>query len=258
MILPLKYAALIMFTTSIVLMNEKHVADPIIRINVSLRIEDNERKFKPIMSKVAISYYKCHTIIEDPRPTISMYFQSDSSSHSFEHIRSSKTIKSRYFIFKNKSTQGLAFDSLAQKKGTRFNVDTIMKEKAFSNGMFYNSSTYNFVESIIKPKDDYTSAIEIFSRDSKENLGSKDSLIYHFTNQLKDVPYSFSPALDQNEKGKIYKIEIFYYEKFKNGLYQNSFRKMKAVLEVSREEVEDDLIVKYFDKYITETFPNKK
>lgn len=221
------------------------------KISVNFEVQASNKEFKSVSSQIAICYYKNYSLIEIPIFSMTKEFHAKNDSSSFKEISSKENTGFRYYMYENNSDHGLYYDSLMQEQGVKFCVDTLLKEKAFAGASFQNSDTDSLIKSI-KITGQYTSAIEVFSRTSNLAKISKDTLVFHYTNHLQGIPYSFSQILDRQQKGKVYKIEYMYLAGETNSGNTNLFHKMRAIFEIGKIENGDRKLSKYFDKFINE------
>ena len=121
----------------------------------------------------------------------------------------SETAIFNYFIFKQNDSLGLKFDSASSKKGVSFNVDSLLKAKAFKGMNSYNDTDYSFVSKSVVGKRG-----EIVEKyvPSKKVENSFDSAYFYLTPDIFDTDISFSKLLEERRKMKIYKLELIWNE----------------------------------------------
>lgn len=224
--------------------------DNVKKIIVQLSIDELYGGTTPFQAKFEMCFYKGYTLIKFQQETISKTFQSDGKS-TLNEISSNENSSSKYFIFSNHSNRGLSYDSLKQVYGHHFSADSLLRIKAFKEAKFYNPETDKFVKTIA-PVEKGTSLIELFTRPSATITGKSDTLIIHFTDSFKHIPYSLSKEFDAQNKGKVYKIEYYYQQEPKNKS-SKPYHNMKAVFEYHEIKNNDVWPLDYFGKFIAET-----
>ena len=246
-----KYLFSFILLVTFIITSYKSAYSQLRKISVNFKAEtDSGKKFPSFDTHTQISYYHKYALIEVSDVSVTRKFQAKGKSNSFKETASRDSISTAYYIYSIGSTHGLAYDSLSQKKVKVFSVDSLLKKKAFAGANFYNAKTDSLIKSI-NLSSQYTSGIETYLRNSDLLKGSKDTLVFYYTNHLQGLPYSLSPTLDGRQKGKVYKIEYMYLAGKKDtdkSLLQN----MKAVFEIKESKVVDRPLLKYFEKFISE------
>ncbi|WP_442590299.1 hypothetical protein ACSBL2_03560 [Pedobacter sp. AW31-3R] len=225
--------------------------DPIQKIVLRSKIESSDKKFKTVLSEIGICYYSDYTLLEIPVISVNTYLTLDTGMNIIKSKSSLPHTTFRYFVFKNSTSEGLRYDSLAQIKGRPFSVDSLLKRKAYKDAIFYNPKTDKLISSK-KSKINPESLVEVYSRLPAENR-YQDTLKFHYCNEMNNVRYSFSNTLDQHDNGKIYKIDNTFSTVIPNSGNPGQIQMIRMVFEMHKDENSDmESIKNYFEKFIAE------
>jgi len=246
---PAKFCFSCILIASILITSQKSAYSQLRKISVDLKAETAAGKKLPSFNKqIQIVYYLKYALIEVPVISMTKEFQASDGSNSFKETASRDSTGTAYYVYRIGSAQGLAYDSLSQKKGKVFSVDSLLQKEAFAGANFHNSNTDSLISSIAL-SDQYASGTETYLRNSDLVKDSKDTLILYYTHHLHGIPYSLSPTIDSPQKGKVFKIEYMYLAG-KRDPEKSWLQKMKAVFEIKESKVLDKDLLKYFKKFI--------
>lgn len=158
----------------------------------------------------------------------------------------SETTSFIIYIFQDKDSLGLKFDSLSAKTGTKFNVDSFLINKTFKGMKSYNEENDSLVSKTYF--DSNTRVLETYvPKTLYEN--SFDSAYFFFTKEKIETNISFSKLLEEKRKMKLYKL-IGVYNAIPVGKYPFAIPKREMIWELKNinlpfDEKIDNLIRKY-------------
>ena len=139
-----------------------------------------------------------------------------------------ETTDFKVFIFHDRDSSGLKFDSLAAKIGIKFNVDSFLVNKTFKGMKSYNEENDSLIEKT--NFDGNTSLVEKYvPKTLYEN--SFDSTYFFFTKEKIETSISFSKLLEEKRKMKLYKL-IGIYNEIPAGKYPFTIPRREMIWEL--------------------------
>lgn len=127
-----------------------------------------------------------------------------------------KEIKYSVFVFRNDKKFGFYYrDEFQDSNPLRLNIDSFLKERAFSTMDFYHAESVN----LIQTKTDTVNIKQVFAIKDKTDEFQYDSIYVFYNKQAIGINYSLSKQLDTNQFYKLYKFNLvcsdFYSKKYK-------------------------------------------
>ncbi len=139
-----------------------------------------------------------------------------------------KTIHYEAFVFRDKDSFGLKFDSLSANAGTTFNVDSFLVNKAFKGMKSYNEENDSLIE-MGSFENDKRFVEKYIPKILVEN--AFDSTYFFFTNEKIETTITFSELLEQKKGMKLYQI-IGVYNEIPVGKFPYTIPKRKMIWEL--------------------------
>ena len=136
-----------------------------------------------------------------------------------------------WFIYHEKAKHGFLFNSISDSsRGLKLLVDSFLNNRAYASANFDIPSD----SLLIKAQDNEVKFVEkYYTKEHNENY--PDSIYYYFTNELKNIDYTFSRKLESLKNMKLYKVRLLYNETFSPS-YKAMIPKREFLFEI-REEV---------------------
>lgn len=151
-------------------------------------------------------------------------------------------IRFTYFIFKNGSTYGYRYDPAKYDSINLLNVDSILYKQGLGKTDLMLDSGYQINEVISNL--DNLKLTEKYSSIAKPTRYFPDTVVYSYTNQFRDLPFSFSKKLEERKKLKILKISGVYNTRFDDE-YKTVLPKREFFFEIKPQYVIKDKFVLY-------------
>lgn len=120
----------------------------------------------------------------------------------------------RYFVIKSNNHFGMKYEKLDSKKGSRFSLDSLLKEIGI-----HPSMQDVFSMDLGKPKAivQRNNHIQIYKYLNKKLAPSDPDSIYRFfNNNLNKIAFSYSPMLDKQHNSKLFRTSFIYLYKKSN------------------------------------------
>jgi hypothetical protein len=137
----------------------------------------------------------------------------------------------KWFIYREKAEYGFLFNSISDSsRGLKLLVDSFLNNRAYASANFDIPSDSLFAKAQNKGE---KFVEKYYSKEHTENY--PDSIYYYFTNELKNIGYTFSRKLDSLKNMKLYKVRLLYNETFSLS-YKAVIPKREFLFEI-REEV---------------------
>jgi hypothetical protein len=123
-----------------------------------------------------------------------------------EHEFQFKGKRYRYFVFKKGAGFGYLYNDLNDSLPVnKFAVDSFLSKRAFLS---------NFDSDSLKPAgkegDSKSILLEKYTLWTKTNEFQMDSVYFYYAQDLKDIPYSFSPKMDKSRSMKLFKVRLMF------------------------------------------------
>ena len=156
-----------------------------------------------------------------------------------------------YFIFKKKDKYGFLFNSLEDStQGTKFQVDSFLYNRGVK-GKDFDMPTDTLWSLVGTEEKNNEYRLDKYTLIKEEDETVPDSIFYYYSENLKDIEYSFSNRLDSLKGMKLYKIKLIYGKKFspsiKSVLPQREFLlEIENVVVQNKKEIID--FIKRFEK----------
>ncbi len=191
--------------------------------------------------------------------TISIYYVNNYIVYKLGASRGLETGQKRngsepFFLYYQNSTIGSLYDSINQQGGgTKASVDSILFNRAYT-GMKsdLSDSDWQKRESIREGESLIEKFIPKVSSDNPDNV---DTAFFYYTNNLKEIEYSFSKKADSLAIMKLYKIRLLYKEKLTKDDKKIPAREIFFKIEKREISDVDSLIVNLVKRY--DTFRNR-
>ncbi len=151
-------------------------------------------------------------------------------------------IRFTYFIFKNGSTYGYSYDPAKYDSINILNVDSILYKQGLGKTDIMLDSGYQINE-VISNLDNFK-LTEKYSSIAKPTRHFPDTVVYSYTDQFRDLPFSFSKKLEERKKLKILKISGVYNSRFDDE-YKTVLPKREFYFEIKPQYVIKDKFVFY-------------
>lgn len=151
-------------------------------------------------------------------------------------------IRFTYFIFKFGSAHGYSYDPAKNDSIKTLNVDSILYKQGLGRTDIMLDSGYQITE-VISKLDNFI-LTEKYSSISKPSSYFPDTVVYSYTDQFRDLPFSFSKKLEERKKLKILKIKGVYNSRFDDE-YKTVLPKREFYFEIKPQHVINDKYVLY-------------
>ena len=136
-----------------------------------------------------------------------------------------------WFIYREKAKHGFLFNSISDSSsGLKLLVDSFLINRAYASTNFDFPSDSFFVKAQNKEE---KFVEKYYIKEHTENY--PDSIYYYFTNELKNIDYTFSRRLDSFKNMKLYKVRLLYNETFSPS-YKAMIPKREFLFEI-REDI---------------------
>ena len=116
-----------------------------------------------------------------------------------------------YFIYKYGNSVGFNFNPTKVDSSTKLNVDSFLAIRAFANIDLYSRNSYNLYAAI-QIKDSFNLTEKYISTNLDRSF--PDTLIYYYSDQIRDLHFSFTKKLEEIKKLKIIKIRGIFKSRF--------------------------------------------
>jgi|KBSSwiStaDraftv2_1062776.scaffolds.fasta_scaffold758702_1 hypothetical protein len=149
-----------------------------------------------------------------------------------------------WFIYREKAKHGFLFNSISDSsRGLKLLVDSFLNNRA------YASANFNIPSDSLFAKDQNKEEKFVEKYHIKVHTDNyPDSIYYYFTNELKNIDYSFSQKLDTLKNMKLYKVRLLYNETFSLS-YQAIIPKREFLFEIREEAIADSKeIINFFER----------
>lgn len=159
------------------------------------------------------------------------------------------TVYNQYFIFSKKDSFGYWFDSLTAKK--EFNImslDSFYFTHSFLNDMklYQKNNDRKLSSDTLK---NGIEVVETYIPKAKIDDSYPDTSIFYFSENLKNIPYSFSKELDSIKQSKIYRTQLIYNE-MKSNKYALTIPRREFLFEFKEAEAFDEKkIIEFINRY---------
>jgi hypothetical protein len=150
-----------------------------------------------------------------------------------------------WFIFPKKNTHGFLFNSIDNNNaGVKLKVDSFLINRAYASANFDIPSDSLFA----KAQNNEEKFVEkYYTKEHAENY--PDSIYYYFTNELKNIDYTFSPKLDSLKNMKLYKVRLLYNETFSLS-YKAIIPKREFLFEIREDVIANPKeVINLFEKF---------
>ena len=151
-------------------------------------------------------------------------------------------IRFTYFIFKFGSAHGYSYDPGKNDSIKTFNIDSILYKQGLGKTDILLDSGYQITE-VISKLDNFI-LTEKYSSISKPTRYFPDTVVYSYTDQFRDLPFSFSKKIEERKKLKILKIRGVYNSRF-NDEYKTVLPKREFYFEIKPQYAIKDKFVFY-------------
>lgn len=151
-------------------------------------------------------------------------------------------IRFTYFIFKFGSAHGYSYDPAKNDSIKTLNVDSILYKQGLGKTDIMLDSGYQINE-VISNLDNFK-LTEKYSSIAKPTRHFPDTVVYNYTEQFRDLPFSFSKKLEERKKLKILKIKGVYNSRFDDE-YKTVLPKREFYFEIKPQHVINDKYVLY-------------
>jgi hypothetical protein len=109
------------------------------------------------------------------------------------------------------NSDGYNFNPTKVDSSAKLNVDSFLANRAFANIDLYSESSYNLFAAI-PVKDNFNLTEKYITTNLDRSF--PDTLIYYYSDQLKELHFSFSKKLEEIKKLKIIKIRGIFKSRF--------------------------------------------
>ena len=157
----------------------------------------------------------------------------------------------RYFIFRANEPFGYYFDSLYSQNPLKMNVDSLLKEKAFTATNYYDRINDSLIIKI--QNQDNIPLIEKYIPKTKHDNSYADTTIFYYSKKLKNLDYSFSKDLEKERTLRISKVQMVFNNYF-DKLYNIELPEREFSFELSECLVKNEDEVLSFFTFLENTF----
>ncbi|MDP4263335.1 MAG: hypothetical protein Q8941_12485 [Bacteroidota bacterium] len=136
-----------------------------------------------------------------------------------------------WFIYRKQSAQGYLFTSISDStRGMKLPADSFLHNRAFAGASFDISTS----DSLVERSGNKNTLVEKYFCNKSNNENYPDSFYFYFSDNFKNIDYTFSRKLDSLRKMKLYKVRILYNEKTSSA-YQKVLPKREFLFEIRNE-----------------------
>jgi hypothetical protein len=149
-----------------------------------------------------------------------------------------------WFIYREKAKYGFLFNSISDSSmGLKLLVDSFLNNRA------YASANFDFPSDSLFAKDQNKEEKFVEKYHTKVHTETyPDSIYYYFTNDLKNIDYTFSRKLDSLKNMKLYKVRLLYNETLSLS-YKAIIPKREFLFEIRDEAIGDSKgIINFFER----------
>lgn len=181
-----------------------------------------------------------------------LYFSEDIVLYEKEGIFIHKDDKQEkvytYWIYRQNHKKGIRYKGAFKDTiGTTFDVDSFLFKNAFKTFPFYskeNDSAVSKEKSISKNE-----FIEKYIPKSRPDDSYPDTMVFRYNKSYNDIPFSFSPEIEEGKKSKVTEIWGIY-NPVKNSKYKAERDVRKMLFQIERISVENQQEkMLYFEKF---------
>ncbi|MBL7733551.1 MAG: hypothetical protein JNM88_20445 [Chitinophagaceae bacterium] len=174
-----------------------------IKIILSFPTLTASNKFITIRDSQYIDHYRDFIVCRFPYIKENWNNVFDSSGNTIKRELVNSNPEFQLFVYKKGEQYGFYFDSLADRSGNRFKVDSFLRDRlAFNETLLLKPD-----DSLLEKKSEAGGSIhEIYLRVKKTSKWDCDTNHLYFSDTMKDVGYSFSARLDSIRQSKLFKI----------------------------------------------------
>lgn len=153
-----------------------------------------------------------------------------------------------YWMYKQNHKKGLKYKgSFRDSIGTTFDVDSFLVKNAFKTFPFYskeNDIKVSKIESHNKQE-----LIEKYVPKRRPDDSYPDTIIFRYNKSYQDIPFSFSPEIEEGKKSRVVEISNIY-NPVKNSKYKAELKSRKMMFQIERISVENQQEkMLYFEKF---------
>lgn len=184
--------------------NENQSIEVIFNYPVIFKIDSTKVHYSNLTDSIQISYLKDYTIY---RLLATRKLETD------EKIKGTEP----YFVCRVKQNYGLFFKTINDTISlAKYNVDSfLLKQNA--KGEFINAPEDTSWSFISEEKISTDILLKKYAVKHSKEL-TPDSLYYYFSNDLKNIPFSFSTIIDQTEHQKLCKVRLLFNEGYSDSM----------------------------------------
>lgn len=228
-----------------------------ISLQVDWDLQQNEQsELKKFQNSLDIIYYEDYVMYRERIPFMNFgrreAFENNDTVHIIQElIEDTSELKTayQYFIYRTGTDQGYLYTSEAESEPAAFNVDSILKKKGMKGVSFYDrNDSLVFTEKQSGP----FALLQKYVPRSKPDASFCDTSYMYFSENLRNVRYSFSPELDQKMKMKLAKV-VFLYNPGDPAKGSRSAGR-KLLFEIRQVQIKDPAkIITLFERYKKDT-----
>jgi hypothetical protein len=161
-----------------------------------------------------------------------------------------------YFVYRDGERFGCYYDSTRNLRTQKREVDTVLKYKTFGSKDLYEDSNSILVDA--KRNVENYPLVEKYVLKTKPDFSYPDTMLFFYTNSLKDIKFSLSNTLEKLKKRRVTKVRFLYnsqyYTEFPIKFPQREFR-----FELAEEPLNDvSEIALIFERYRKDKAGEKK
>ncbi len=118
-------------------------------------------------------------------------------------------IRYYFFVYTKGMQHGLLFDKHKSAFGIKVLADSMVKKEWCNNIDIYSNFKKSEVNEIYHTQNEDSGTIsKMYNFKLKTDTAFNGTVLYGFTNKMKNIPYSFSKELDSLNNMKLYKVNI--------------------------------------------------
>lgn len=180
-----------------------------------------------------------------------LYFYQDiflyEKESTFIHADNSQEKVYTYWMYKQDHLKGIRYKgSFKDTTGVKFDVDSFLVKNAFKTFPFYSKE--NDVR-IAKKEDHKGGYVEKYVPKNKPDDSYPDTMIFRYSKQYQDIPFSFSREMEAGRNGKLVEITGIY-NPIINSKYRAQQQGRKILFRIKRITVADEQEkMLYFERF---------
>lgn len=189
---------------------------------IAMMKTDNKDSFRKIKINYTLPIMKPDGELVNVKSSFSIFYQKENVLLALPHINTFENgtevlridTTYSYLIFKEGDKYGLWYFTINSKDCKKVLVDSILVRRTFKNFKLYNTSNDSLISSVnILGKQ----KLEKYIPKQKSDYSYGDTTYVYYSNELKNIDYSFCKELESGKNLKVCKMEVFYKSQFYTG-----------------------------------------